>query len=125
MAPQVSSLLERAGRIEWYHTLELAPGVITPGWLDHRPIVEQVPLPRPLTGMRCLDVGTFNGFWAFAIYDKQDRTLTLARDQMGVRPLYYWHDRERTIASSLMRTGVLKLAPPLVLRASITSVPLL
>jgi tRNA (mo5U34)-methyltransferase len=65
MAPQVSSLLERAGRIEWYHTLELAPRVITPGWLDHRPIVEQVPLPRPLTGMRCLDVGTFNGFWAF------------------------------------------------------------
>ncbi len=46
------------------------------------------------------------GFWAFAIYDKQARTLTLARDQMGVRPLYYWHDRQRTIASSLMKTVV-------------------
>jgi asparagine synthase (glutamine-hydrolysing) len=46
------------------------------------------------------------GFWAFAIYDKQERTLTLSRDQLGVRPLYYWHDRERTIASSLLRTVV-------------------
>src|SRR5579884_2265954 len=52
-------------RIQWYHTLELAPGLVTPGWLDHRPIVRKVPLPQRLNGLRCLDVGTFNGFWAF------------------------------------------------------------
>jgi asparagine synthase (glutamine-hydrolysing) len=46
------------------------------------------------------------GFWAFAIYDKKDRTLTLVRDQLGIKPLYYWHTRERTIASSLLRTVV-------------------
>jgi tRNA (mo5U34)-methyltransferase len=38
---------------------------VTPGWFDHRPIVGRVPLPASLEGMRCLDVGTFNGFWAF------------------------------------------------------------
>jgi asparagine synthase (glutamine-hydrolysing) len=33
-----------------------------------------------------------NGDFAFAIYDKRARRLTLARDRMGVRPLYYtWH----------------------------------
>jgi asparagine synthase (glutamine-hydrolysing) len=46
------------------------------------------------------------GFWAFAIYDKRERTLTLVRDQMGIKPLYYWHTPERTIAASLLRTVV-------------------
>ncbi|HEV3000587.1 MAG TPA: class I SAM-dependent methyltransferase [Solirubrobacteraceae bacterium] len=55
---------EVAGR-EWYHTLELAPGVITPGWFDLRAVAAKVPLPASLAGMRCLDVGTFDGFWAF------------------------------------------------------------
>jgi tRNA (mo5U34)-methyltransferase len=50
---------------DWYHTLELAPGVVTPGWFDTRPIVEELPLPASLAGRRCLDVGTFDGFWAF------------------------------------------------------------
>ena len=44
------------------------------------------------------------GFWAFAIYDKQERTLTLVRDQFGIKPLYYWHTPERTVVSSLLRT---------------------
>jgi tRNA (mo5U34)-methyltransferase len=38
---------------------------VTPGWLDHRAVVDKVPLPASLKGLRCLDVGTFNGFWAF------------------------------------------------------------
>jgi asparagine synthase (glutamine-hydrolysing) len=46
------------------------------------------------------------GFWAFVIYDKEQRTLTLVRDQLGVKPMYYWHTRERTVASSLLRTVV-------------------
>jgi tRNA (mo5U34)-methyltransferase len=50
---------------DWYHTLELAPGVVTPGWFDTRSVVGEVPLPPSLAGKRCLDVGTFDGFWAF------------------------------------------------------------
>lgn len=50
---------------DWYHTIELAPGVVTPGWFDHRSIVGDLPLPNSLVGKRCLDVGTFDGFWAF------------------------------------------------------------
>lgn len=48
----------------WYHTMELAPGVVTPGWFDLRPIVERMPWPE-VRGKRCLDVGTADGFLAF------------------------------------------------------------
>jgi tRNA (mo5U34)-methyltransferase len=52
-----------AGR-QWYHTIELRPGVVTPGWFDTRPVAQKLPWPD-LAGLRCLDVGTFDGFWAF------------------------------------------------------------
>src|SRR5437763_15483010 len=60
-----AELSRQIASIQWYHTLELAPGIVTPGWLDHRPVVQRIPLPQSLVGRRCLDVGTFNGFWAF------------------------------------------------------------
>lgn len=50
----------------WYHTIELAPGVVTPGYVDMRRTAPKV-LPDDLAGRRCLDVGTFDGFWAFAM----------------------------------------------------------
>ena len=59
------TLATEVAELDWYHTLELAPGVITPGWLDTRKIAGQVPFPASLEGKRCLDVATFNGFWAF------------------------------------------------------------
>ena len=52
---------------EWYHTLELAPGVTTPGWFDLRSVPPSLPMPASLAGQRCLDVGTFDGFWAFEL----------------------------------------------------------
>src|SRR4051812_50070915 len=45
--------------------MELAPGLETPGWHDTRPVVGEIPFPASLEGKRCLDVGTFDGFWAF------------------------------------------------------------
>ena len=58
-------VLERAREVSWYHTLELAPGEVTPGVVDLRPHVEKVGLPARMDGLRALDVGTFDGFWAF------------------------------------------------------------
>lgn len=58
------TLAERIAEHDWYHALELAPGVVTPGWFDLRGLPERLPF-GDLRGLRCLDVGTFDGFWAF------------------------------------------------------------
>src|SRR5713101_6197932 len=50
----------------WYHTIELTPGVVTPGWFDLRPIVDRMPWPD-VAGKRCLDIGTWDGFLAFEL----------------------------------------------------------
>jgi tRNA (mo5U34)-methyltransferase len=50
----------------WYHSIEVAPGVVTPGRMDLRAVARRV-LPPDLRGLRALDVGTFDGFWAFEL----------------------------------------------------------
>jgi 2-polyprenyl-3-methyl-5-hydroxy-6-metoxy-1,4-benzoquinol methylase len=54
----------RNAPVIWYHTIELPSGP-TPGEYDLRSSVAKLPFPASLTGMRCLDVGTHDGFWAF------------------------------------------------------------
>lgn len=58
-------LTRRVQELGWYHTLELAPGVVTDGMFDLRPYVHRYGLPERLDGMRVLDIGTWDGFWAF------------------------------------------------------------
>jgi tRNA (mo5U34)-methyltransferase len=53
--------------LRWWHTIEVAPGVTTPGPWDLRPTAELMPWPGSLAGLRCLDVGTMDGFWAFEL----------------------------------------------------------
>jgi SAM-dependent methyltransferase len=52
--------------MRWYHCIDVAPGLVTPGLFDLRPIVERMPWPD-VRGRRCLDVGTADGFLAFEL----------------------------------------------------------
>ena len=62
----------------WYHTLELGPGVVTPGWFDLRPIVDLMPWPS-IRGKRCLDIGTWDGFLAFEL-ERREAAAVVAID---------------------------------------------
>jgi tRNA (mo5U34)-methyltransferase len=58
-------LADKVREVDWYHTIELEPGLETEGVYDLRPYVPRYRLPQRMDGMRALDVGTFDGFWAF------------------------------------------------------------
>ena len=69
----------------WYHTMELAPGVETPGWFDLRPIVDRMPWPD-VRGKRCLDVGPYDGFLAFEL-ERRGAAEVVAAD---IGSVYDW-----------------------------------
>jgi asparagine synthase (glutamine-hydrolysing) len=59
-------------------------------------------------GSRCLDM--LEGMFAFAIWDCEKRELFVARDRMGIKPLYYCHAKADFAFSSeiraLMHSGI-------------------
>ncbi len=45
-----------------------------------------------------------NGMFAFAIWDERRQRLFIARDRLGIKPLYYYHDAERFIFGSEIKS---------------------
>jgi tRNA (mo5U34)-methyltransferase len=91
-------LARDVARHGWYHTIELAPGVVTRGMFDHRPAVDRFLLPADLSGLRCLDVGTMDGFWAFEM-ERRGAAEVVAADVAGVDELDWparWRPRVAT-----------------------------
>jgi asparagine synthase (glutamine-hydrolysing) len=44
------------------------------------------------------------GLWAFCVYDKTRKKLYLVRDQLGIKPLYYWKTQDGIVVASLLGT---------------------
>ena len=53
-------------------------------------------------GDRCVE--KLNGMFAFAIWDDRKKRLFLARDRIGIKPLYYFFDRQRFVFGSEIKS---------------------
>lgn len=65
-----------------------------------------------LEGPSCIE--KINGFFAFAIHDKIENTVFIARDRMGVKPLLVYKDQDRLCFASEMK-ALLAMGVPKVL----------
>jgi tRNA (mo5U34)-methyltransferase len=78
-------LQQQVDRLSWYHTQELGGGVVTPGMFDHRAALAHYPLGPDLSGLRCLDIGTMDGFWAFEMERRgADEVVAIDVDDIDV-----------------------------------------
>lgn len=72
----IETLRRRVNAINWYHTIDLGDGIVTPGWFDTRSAAGRVPLPAVLDGKNCLDIGTWDGFWAYEMERRGAASVT-------------------------------------------------
>lgn len=78
------SLAEQVQRLRWYHSIDLGNGVVTPGVDDSPARLEQIRLPRDLSGRTVLDVGAWDGFFSFEA-ERRGASRVVAADH------YAWH----------------------------------
>lgn len=97
-----ANLLEQARSMSWYHTLELGPELTTDGWFDNRPHVPSYQLPERMDGMRVLDIGTWDGFWAFEMERRGANVVALDVENESE---YDWPPRRRPPEFSDFRRG--------------------
>jgi asparagine synthase (glutamine-hydrolysing) len=45
----------------------------------------------------------FNGFFAFAIYDRSEMSMFVARDRMGIKPFHFYLDEDKFLFASEMK----------------------
>jgi tRNA (mo5U34)-methyltransferase len=62
---ETSELRRRADAISWFHSLDLSRDVRTSGVYDPSRTLPRLGLPARLDGMRVLDIGAWDGFYAF------------------------------------------------------------
>ena len=60
-----AELREAIRRHDWYHSIELRPGVVTPGRAAERNVLPFLGIPDDLSGVSVLDIGCWDGFFSF------------------------------------------------------------
>ena len=84
----VAAIESEASKYDWYHRIALAPGYITPGLVgEDTPDWEETylfPSPSEFQSKSVLDIGTFQGFFAFQAEKRgASRVVAIDRDPPG------------------------------------------
>jgi len=95
--------LGEASKNTWYHTIDLPDGP-TPGYFDTRQAPKFVPWPSELRSGRCLDVGTFDGFWAFEM-ERRGAAEVVALDLADPEALDWAYDHRTTGPATIRDVG--------------------
>ena len=81
----MENLAAEVAKINWFHTIDLGNGIVTPG-ADTSPLrLPLIHLPEDLGGMSVLDIGSWDGFFAFEC-ERRGARRVLATDS------YSWSD---------------------------------
>jgi len=69
---------EQISRVpHWYHRIEVAPGIVTPGTRNSQSELRFFRLPEDCTGMRALDIGARDGFFSFELEKRGAEVLAI------------------------------------------------
>src|SRR5580704_8017691 len=64
----IGKLIDKLGKLGWYHSLELPDGRVIPGIISIDQLRERIaryPIPQDLRGKRVLDIGAWDGWFSF------------------------------------------------------------
>jgi tRNA (mo5U34)-methyltransferase len=86
-----AGLQERVGQVRWFHSIELQPGVVTPGLDVTRDRLDLLAIPQDLSGKSVLDVGAWDGFFSFEA-ERRGAARVLAADHFAWR-VNDWSDK--------------------------------
>ena len=102
-------MLDKSGRYsithngEVYNYLEIKNTLLKKGYTFKSGTDTEVILNSYIEwGEDCLH--KFNGMWSFVIYDKIEKSLFISRDRFGIKPFYYYYDKNRFIYSSEIKS---------------------
>src|SRR4030081_743857 len=96
MAPRsnadVAELRRAVAEVRWFHRIDLADGVITPGADDTPEKLKTLHLPQDLRGTTVLDIGAWDGFFSFEA-ERRGAARVLATDSFIWRGNVDWADK--------------------------------
>ena len=76
------SVRRRAADIKWFHSIELEPGFVTPGYDVTRDRLDPLRIPADLRGKTVLDIGAWDGFFSFEC-ERRGAERVLATDSFA------------------------------------------
>lgn len=77
-----TTLRQRVDAIRWFHSIRLAPDLVTPGRDDTSARLDVLELPASLAGKTVLDVGAWDGFFSFEA-ERRGAERVLATDSFA------------------------------------------